>query len=115
MTNAPNNDDHVGNEDQLQAVHARLQELERKPRLVSSPEELESLEREIRKETEELASLLMEKHLQSSLDSEDQKKRIRTDPVLAWQIEERRLRGGPDPHNRRLSNQSPGQILPSCL
>ena len=46
MTNAPNNDDHVGNEDQLQAVHARLQELERKPRLVSSPEELESLERD---------------------------------------------------------------------
>ncbi|MDP6736665.1 MAG: hypothetical protein QF732_09240 [Nitrospinaceae bacterium] len=75
MTNAPNNDDHVGNEDQLQAVHARLQELERKPRLVSSPEELESLEREIRKETEELASLLMEKHLQSSLDSEEQKKK----------------------------------------
>ena len=55
MTNAPNNDDHVGNEDQLQAVHVRLQELERQPRQVSSPEELESLEREIRKETEELA------------------------------------------------------------
>ena len=115
MTNAPNNDDHVGNDDKLQAVYARLRELERKPRPVSNPEELEFLERAIRKETEELASLLMQKHLQVSLDSEEQKKRIRTDQVLARQIEERRLRGGPDPNSQRLSNQDPGEILPSCL
>ena len=64
----------VGTNEQIEEIHARLRDLERKPRQVSSPEDLESLEREIRKETEELAGLLVQKHLQASLDSEEQKK-----------------------------------------
>ena len=39
------------------------------PRLVTSPEELEALEREIRQRTDRLGSLLVGSHLQQALDA----------------------------------------------
>jgi hypothetical protein len=49
----------------LQALH----QLQQTPRLVTSPDELETLEREIRQCTDRLGSLLVGHHLQRALDS----------------------------------------------
>ena len=46
-----------------------LHQLQQTPRLVTSPEELEALEREIRQRTDRLGSLLVGYHLQQALDS----------------------------------------------
>ena len=43
--------------------------MQQTPRLVTSPEELEALEREIRQRTDRLGSLLVGHHLQQALDS----------------------------------------------
>src|SRR4029453_9891018 len=52
-----------------QAVLDELQQMQQTPRLVTSPEELEALEREIRQRTDRLGSLLVGSHLQQALDS----------------------------------------------
>src|SRR5262250_2965953 len=51
-----------------EALHA-LHQLQQTPRLVTSPAELEALEREIRQHTDRLGSLLVGHHLQRALDS----------------------------------------------
>jgi hypothetical protein len=51
-----------------EALHA-LYQLQQTPRLVTSPDELETLEREIRQHTDRLGSLLIGHHLQRALDS----------------------------------------------
>ncbi len=51
-----------------EALHA-LHQLQQTPRLVTSPDELETLEREIRQCTDRLGSLLVGHHLQRALDS----------------------------------------------
>jgi hypothetical protein len=53
----------------IQAVLDELQQMQQPPRLVTSPEELEALEREIRQRTDRLGSLLVGFHLQQALDS----------------------------------------------
>jgi hypothetical protein len=53
----------------IQAVLDELQQMQQTPRLVTSPEELEALEREIRQRTDRLGSLLVGFHLQQALDS----------------------------------------------
>ena len=53
----------------IQAVLDELQQMQQTPRLVTSPEELEALEREIRQRTDRLCSLLVGSHLQQALDS----------------------------------------------
>ena len=52
-----------------QEVLDELQQLQQTPRLVTSPEELEALEREIRQRTDRLGSLLVGSHLQQALDA----------------------------------------------
>ena len=51
-----------------EALH-ELHQLQQTPRLVTSPDELEALEREIRQHTDRLGSLLVGHHLQQALDS----------------------------------------------
>ena len=51
-----------------EALH-ELHQLQQTPRLVTSPDELEALEREIRQSTDRLGSLLVGHHLQQALDS----------------------------------------------
>ena len=51
-----------------EALH-ELHQLQQTPRLVTSPDELETLEREIRQHTDRLGSLLVGHHLQRALDS----------------------------------------------
>jgi hypothetical protein len=51
-----------------EALHA-LHQLQQTPRLVTSPDELEALEREMRQHTDRLGSLLVGYHLQQALDS----------------------------------------------
>ncbi len=51
-----------------EALH-ELHQLQQTPRLVTSPDELEALEREIRQRTDRLGSLLVGYHLQQALDS----------------------------------------------
>src|SRR5215471_4125241 len=53
----------------IQAVLDELQQMQQPPRLVTSPDELEALEREIRRRTDHLGSLLDGSHLQQAMDS----------------------------------------------
>jgi hypothetical protein len=53
----------------IQEVLNELRQMERTPRLVTSPDELEALEREIRRRTDRLGSLLVGHHLQQAMDA----------------------------------------------
>ena len=53
----------------IQVVLDELHQMQQTPRLVTSPEELEALEREIRQRTDRLGSLLVGHHLQQALDA----------------------------------------------
>ena len=53
----------------IQAVLNELRQMQQTPQLVTSPEELEALEREIRQRTDRLGSLLVGHHMQQALDS----------------------------------------------
>src|SRR5919199_5456373 len=53
----------------IQEVLDELRQMQQAPRLVTSPDELEALEREIRQRTDRLGSLLVGHHLQQALDS----------------------------------------------
>ncbi len=53
----------------IQEVLNELRQMQETPRLVTSPNELEALEREIRQRTDRLGSLLVGHHLQQALDS----------------------------------------------
>jgi len=54
----------------IQETLNELRQMQQTPRLVTSPEELEALEREIRQRTDRLGSLLVGQHLQQALDSD---------------------------------------------
>ena len=54
---------------QIQEALDELQQMQEVPRLVTSPEELEALEHEIRQRTDQLGSLLVGYHLQQACDS----------------------------------------------
>jgi len=56
---------------QIQEALDELQQMQEAPRVVTTPEELDTLEREIRGRTDRLSSLLLGLHLQHSLDCED--------------------------------------------
>jgi hypothetical protein len=64
---------------QIQEVLNELGQLQQTPRLVTSPEELEALEHEMRQRTDHLGSLLVGYHLQQALDA------------AALQVEQERL------------------------
>jgi len=53
----------------IQEVLNELRQMQETPRLVTSPHDLEALEREIRHRTDRLGSLLVGYHLQQALDS----------------------------------------------
>src|SRR5499427_9737253 len=53
----------------IQEVLNELRQMQQTPQLVTSPEELEALECEIRQRTDHLGSLLVGHHLQQALDS----------------------------------------------
>src|SRR5262249_14856302 len=54
---------------EIQEVLDELQQMQQTPRLVTSPDALEALEREIRRRTDHLGSLLVGSHLQQAMDS----------------------------------------------
>src|SRR6266851_10459103 len=54
---------------QIQEALDALHQMQQSPQLVTSPEELEALEREIRQCTDRLGSLLVGHHMQQALDS----------------------------------------------
>src|SRR3989449_10904415 len=53
----------------IQEVLNELRQMQQTPQLVTSPEDLEALEREIRQRTDRLGSLLVGHHMQHALDS----------------------------------------------
>ena len=53
----------------IQEVLNELRQMQQTPRVVTSPDALEALEREIRQRTDRLGSLLVGHHLQHALDS----------------------------------------------
>src|SRR5215813_15297901 len=53
----------------IQDILDELGQIQQTPRLVTSPEELEALEHEVRQRTDHLGSLLVGYHLQQALDS----------------------------------------------
>ena len=73
----------VENYTKRQEVYRRLQELEQERRRVHTAEELEALEREIRGYTDQVCALLLEMHLQASLDCEEQQKK-EEELVRSW-------------------------------
>jgi hypothetical protein len=58
---------------QIQETLDELQQIQEVPRVVTNPEALDALERDIRGHTDRLSSLLLGLHLQHSLDGEDLK------------------------------------------
>ena len=54
---------------EIQEVLDALHQMQQPPRLVTSPEELETLERQVRQGTDRLGSLLIGYHLQQALDA----------------------------------------------
>jgi hypothetical protein len=54
----------------IQEVLDELRQMQQPPQLVTSPDALEALEREIRQRTDRLGSLLVGQHLQQALDSD---------------------------------------------
>src|SRR5215468_9667943 len=54
----------------IQEVLNELRQMQQTPQLVTSPDELEALEREMRKRPDRLGSLLVGYHLQQALDSD---------------------------------------------
>jgi hypothetical protein len=58
---------------QIQEALAALQQMQAAPRVVTNPEDLDALERELRERTDRLSSLLLGLQLQHSLDCEDLK------------------------------------------
>src|SRR5918999_1854718 len=73
----------VENYTKRQEVYRCLQGLEQERRRVRTPEELEALEREIRGYTDQLGALLLELHLQASLDGEEHQKK-EEELVRSW-------------------------------
>jgi hypothetical protein len=63
------------NSDEIQAAYKRIEELELTPQHIKSPEALEHLERSLREAMENLTALLLQKHLQASLDTNEAKAR----------------------------------------
>ena len=57
----------------LDKVMQKIDRLRKDARIVTTPEELEALEREIRQLADRLVSLLLEQKLQASLDSAEMK------------------------------------------
>jgi hypothetical protein len=53
----------------IQEVLDELGQIQQTPRLVTSPEDLEALEHEMRQRTDHLGSLLVGYHMQRALDS----------------------------------------------
>ena len=59
----------IDNTRHIQEVLNELRQMQQTPRLVTSPDDLEVLEREMRQRTDRLGSLLVGYHLQQALDS----------------------------------------------
>ena len=53
----------------IQEVLNELRQMQQSPRLVTNPDALETLEREVRRRTDRLGSLLVGYHMQQALDS----------------------------------------------
>ena len=83
MNNDRGKAEYVENYTKRQEVYGRLQGLEQERRRVHTAEELEALEREIRGYTDQLCALLLEMHLQASLDGEEQQKK-EEELVRSW-------------------------------
>jgi hypothetical protein len=75
MNNDRGKAEYVENYTKRQEVYGRLQGLEQERRRVHTPEELEAFERELRGYTDQLGALLLELHLQASLDCEEHQKK----------------------------------------
>ena len=80
----------------IQEVLNELCQMQQIPRLVTSREELETLEREIRQRTDRLGSLLIGHHLQQALDS-----------ATLQALQEQLVRQRPKP----LKNDGKGKVL----
>ena len=67
-----------------QEVRDELRQMAQTPRLVTSPDDLEALEREMRQRTARLGSFLVGQHLQQALDADafqaEQEQRVRQWP-----------------------------------
>lgn len=59
----------IANDDEIQAAYKKISELEQTPQNIDSPEALEQLERSLREATDNLTALVLQKHLQASLDT----------------------------------------------
>ena len=97
----------------IQEVLNELRQMQQTPRLVTSPDDLEALEREIRQRTDRLGSLLVGYHIQQALDSAalqaEQEQLVRHWPKPP---QERRQGQGTGSHGSRLCGARVGHLLP---
>ena len=97
----------------IQEVLNELREMQQPPRLVTSPDDLEALEREIRQRTDRLGSLLVGYHIQQALDAAalqaEQERLVRH---LAQAAQKRRQGQGADSHGSRPCGARVGHLLP---
>ena len=64
-------------EKEIQATYEVIRKLEQEPQQANSPEAMEELERTLREATGNLSAVLLQKHLQASLDSPESQARER--------------------------------------
>lgn len=65
----------ITNYDEIQAAYERIWELEQTPQNIDSPEALEQLERSLQEATSHETALVLQKHLQASLDTNEARNR----------------------------------------
>lgn len=70
---------------EIQEIYIKLSLIRKNERLVTTPEELEALEQEIRTLTDQLASLILGQKIQESLDSDESHEAEKT-LVKSWPI-----------------------------
>lgn len=71
MTNDSDKKHCIESDDEMQAAYERIWELEQTPQNVDSPEALEQLERSLREAADNLTALVLQKHLQASLSTDE--------------------------------------------
>ena len=97
----------------IQEVLNELQQMQQTPQLVTSPEALEALEREIRQRTDHLGSLLVGYHLQQALDSAAlQAEQEQLVQPLAQAAQKRRQGQGEGAYRSRAYRARVGDLLP---
>lgn len=71
MNNDLDKKHYIATDEEIQTVYEKIWELEQTPQYIDTPEAIEKLERSLKEATDKLTSLILQKHLQASMDTPD--------------------------------------------